>query len=89
MAGSAIYLDIDISDAKKTIDALRAVHTEHEMNQLLYRAFKRTGGRVKTILRQEIPQDYAAPSAADSRPAAALTAGTPHAASVTRSTPRS
>lgn len=47
MAGSAIYLDIDISDAKKTIDALRAVHTEHEMNQLLYRAFKRTGGRVK------------------------------------------
>lgn len=58
MAGSAIYLDIDISDAKKTIDALRAVHTEHEMNQLLYRAFKRTGGRVKTILRQEIPQDY-------------------------------
>ena len=54
----AKYLDIDISDAKAKIEALRAVHTEREMNQLLYRAFKRTGGRVKTILRQEIPQDY-------------------------------
>lgn len=58
MAGNAIYLDIDISDARSKIEALRAVHTEHEMKQLLYRAFKRTGGHVKTILRRELPQDY-------------------------------
>lgn len=52
------YLNIDVSQARETIDALRAVHSEHEMNQLLYRAFNRTGGRVKTILRQQLPQDY-------------------------------
>ena len=28
VAGSAIYLDIDISDAKEKIESLRAVHTE-------------------------------------------------------------
>lgn len=55
---NSIYLDIDISDAKAKIDALRAVHTEHEMNLLLYRAFRRTGGRVKTILRQDLPHEY-------------------------------
>lgn len=58
MAGSAIYLDVDISDAKAKIEALRAVHTEREMNQLLYRAFKRTGSHVKTILKRQLPQDY-------------------------------
>lgn len=55
---AAVYLDVDISDAKATIDALRAVHTEQEMEKLLYRVFKRTGGRVKTILRQDLPKEY-------------------------------
>lgn len=58
MAGNGIYLDVDISDAKAKIEALRAVHTEREMNQLLYRAFKRTGSHVKTILKRQLPQDY-------------------------------
>jgi len=57
MAGG-VYLDIDISDAQAMIDALRAVHTEREMNQLLYRACSRTGARVKTILKTELPKDY-------------------------------
>lgn len=57
MAGG-VYLDVDISDAKDMIDALRAVHTEHEMNQLLYRAFQRTGAKVKTILKTELPKEY-------------------------------
>ena len=54
----AVYLDIDISDAKAKIDALRLVHTPEEMNKLLRRAVDRTGSRVKTILKTEIPQDY-------------------------------
>lgn len=54
----AIYLNIDIRDAKETIDALRKVHTEDEMKKLLRRAITRTGGRVRTILKTEIPKDY-------------------------------
>lgn len=57
MAGG-IYLDIDISDAQEMIAALRAVHTEQEMNKLLYRAFQRTGKKVKTILKTELPKKY-------------------------------
>lgn len=55
---NGVYLDIDISDAQAKIDALRAVHTEREMNLLLYRTFKRTGAHVKTILRQDLPHEY-------------------------------
>ena len=47
MAKNGIYLDIDISDAKEKIDALRAVHTEKEMNALLRRAVTRTGNHVR------------------------------------------
>lgn len=53
-----VYLDLDISDAKEKIEALRKVHTEAEMKKLLRRAITRTSGRVRTILKTEIPKDY-------------------------------
>lgn len=58
MAGSAIYLDIDISDAKEKIESLRAVHTEKEMNALLRRAVTRTANHVKTIVGKEASKHY-------------------------------
>lgn len=54
----AVYLDIDVSEAKSMIDALRKVHTDAEFEKILRRAVYRTGGRVKTILKTELPQDY-------------------------------
>ena len=58
MAKNGIYLDIDISDAKEKIDALRAVHTEKEMNALLRRAVTRTGNHVRTIVGKEASKHY-------------------------------
>ena len=46
------------NDAKEKIDALRAVHTTPEFEKVLYRAFARTGNKVKTILRKELPKEY-------------------------------
>lgn len=58
MAGSGIYLEIDVSDAARMIKALRAVHTESEMRLLLRRVFVRTGKTVKRILKEELPKEY-------------------------------
>lgn len=52
-------INIDISDAQRKIDALRNVHTSKEMNQLVYRAFRRAASKTKTILKKEIPKEYA------------------------------
>lgn len=54
----AVYLNIDISDAKETIDKLRLVHSPDEMKKLLYRAVSRTGRQVRTIIKTEVPKDY-------------------------------
>lgn len=53
-----IYLHVDISKLKSTIEKMRAVHTQHEFELLMMRAFRRTGQRVKTILKTELPKDY-------------------------------
>lgn len=53
-----IYLDIDISNAREKIEALRMVHTEKEMNALLRRALTRTGNHVKTIVGKAVPRYY-------------------------------
>lgn len=58
MAGNGIYMEIDISDAKQKIEALRAVHTEKEMNALLRRAVTRTGKHVKTIVGKDAAKHY-------------------------------
>lgn len=52
------YMAVDISDAMETIRALRSVHTQEQIEKLMYRTFKRTGGTVRKVLRTELPKDY-------------------------------
>ena len=56
----AVYLDVDITDLQMKIDKLRAVHTKREFELLMLRAFRRTGNRVRTILKSDLPQEYRA-----------------------------
>ena len=51
-------LHVDLKPLQSTIEGLRAVHTKKEFELLMLRAFRRTGQRVKTILKTEIPKDY-------------------------------
>lgn len=57
MAGP-IYLHVDTSKLQGTIEKMRAVHTQREFELLMMRAFRRTGQRVKTILKTQLPKDY-------------------------------
>lgn len=59
MAGP-VYLNVDISQLQGTIEQMRAIHTQKKFELLMMRAFRRTGQRVKTILKAEIPKDYEA-----------------------------
>lgn len=54
----AVYLNIDTSDAAGLIERVRAAHTRKEFETVMYRAFKRTGAKVKTIMAQELPTQY-------------------------------
>lgn len=54
----AAYLEVDMSDAQELIHALRVVHTRDNFERLMHRVITRTGGKVKRILADEIPQDY-------------------------------
>lgn len=58
MAKNAKYLDIDISNAKETLDKLRAVHTEENFKKAVYRAFKRTGNYTKKIVAKDVSEHY-------------------------------
>ena len=58
MARQAVYLNVDISDATSKIKELQAAHTEEQFTKLMYNAFKRTGAKVKTIMRQDLPKKY-------------------------------
>lgn len=53
-----IYMKIDISRAKETLDSLRAVHTEREFRNIVYSAFKQTGKFTRTRVKRAIPLDY-------------------------------
>lgn len=55
-----VYLDVDISQLQATIAKMRAVHTKHEFELLMYRSFRRTGQRVRTIMKKDIPRQYQA-----------------------------
>lgn len=63
MAKSGGIMEIDISDAAEIIGELRAIHTEENFKKIMYRAFRRTGSKVKTIIKKEVPKDYAVSSA--------------------------
>lgn len=53
-----VYLHVDISSAKETIEALRDLHTEKEFRNIVYSAFKRTGEYTRTAVKRIVPQDY-------------------------------
>ena len=55
-----VYLDVDISQLQTTIETMRAVHTKREFELVMYRAFRRTGQRVRTIMKKNIPKEYKA-----------------------------
>jgi hypothetical protein len=58
--GMKIYLDVDISHLARTIAALKEAHSQKEFELLMYRAFQRTGQRVRTILKTDLPHEYKA-----------------------------
>ena len=53
-----VYLHVDISSAKETIEALRDLHTEKEFRNIVYSAFKRTGEYTRTAVKRIVPHDY-------------------------------
>lgn len=53
-----VYLDVDITQLQTTIDLLRAAHTKGEFELLMKRAFWRTGSKVRTIMKTDIPKQY-------------------------------
>ena len=58
MQNGPVMLHVDISQLTSTIERMRAVHTKTQFERLMYRAFKRTGSRMRTILKKELPPDY-------------------------------
>ena len=57
-----IMMRVDITQLNGLIERMRAIHTKAEFRKVMYRAISRTGSRVRTILKQEVPVDYKAPS---------------------------
>lgn len=55
-----VMLRVDTSQLSGLIERMRACHTKGEFQRLMYRAFQRTGPRVRTILKKEVPADYMA-----------------------------
>lgn len=51
-------LEVDISEFEDLIWYLRSNLTPQRFNQVMYDVFKRTGNRVKTILKQDLPRQY-------------------------------
>lgn len=58
VANQSIYLEIDVSDLKDKTDALRSVMKPEQFERAMYGIFRRTGGHVKRILRQDLPNEY-------------------------------
>lgn len=57
MAGG-VYLEIDARDMKEMIDRLKHNLTPERLEQVMYGIFRRTGGHVRKILREDLPRDY-------------------------------
>lgn len=49
---------VDMTDAKELVNDLRAMHTKKEFETLIFRASRKTAGRVRSILKEELPKDY-------------------------------
>lgn len=53
-----VYLEIDASDLQEEIERLKRVCTREKFEQVMYGIFRRTGGHVRRILREDLPEDY-------------------------------
>lgn len=58
MANPGVYLEIDASELTGEIERLRAIMKPEKFEQAMYGIFQRTGGHVKTILKQDLPPYY-------------------------------
>lgn len=53
-----VYLEIDASDLNDEINRLKAVMTPERFERVMAGIYRRTGGHVRKILKQDLPQDY-------------------------------
>lgn len=57
MAGG-IYLDVDARDLRDKVNMLKYAMAPKQFENAMYGIFKRTGGHVKKILREDLPKQY-------------------------------
>lgn len=58
MANAGWRIEIDASDLSEELDRLRQVATPEQFERAMYRIFLRTGGRVRQIVRKDLPKQY-------------------------------
>ncbi len=51
-------ITIDTSDVNALMRRLRTIHSEENMKKLMERAIRRTGSKVKTIVKKDVPKKY-------------------------------
>ena len=54
----SVYLEVDASELNDEINRLKRVMTPEQFDKAMYGIFQRTGSRVKTILRKDLPVKY-------------------------------
>lgn len=57
--GGGAYLNVDMSDVQRTINLMRGILTKAQFEQLIHRTFREVGNRSRTLISQEVVQDYA------------------------------
>ena len=67
MADYTRYLEIDASDLKDKINMLKDAMTPTQFQRAMYGVFKDTGRHVKQILKKDLPKQYYAKPAEESR----------------------
>ena len=58
MAAGGVYLEVDASDLEAQIKKLQKVMKPEKFNQAMHGIFRRTGGHVRKILKQDLPKEY-------------------------------
>lgn len=58
MADDNGFLNLNIDEAVRMLEELKQAHTKQSYQRLMYRVFKRTGDKVKTIIKREVPKKY-------------------------------
>ena len=58
VANAGWRLEIDASDLQRELKRIQEVTTPESFNRAMYRIFSRTGGRVRRILRTDLPKQY-------------------------------